>query len=232
MIKQNNQKNRIINQTLAFFKNNYNLKIMHLTETFDYAVKNMSSIDNGNLVCLAKISRPNDKGKPYSLPLFKMLIVRQMYPSIYGNPLNMFLHYLKSFCKADMASIGIVGLSRNVNFNIFGVQPYLPLFQTYGILTDNILIRTDYQNAYQDGIGDGWWRYKNSSSGQWESICIYLKLKSNTNIKNYSNRDEWLELCEVSANDNSIEFGENGAGFGAGMERILYHFFNIPIKWS
>jgi hypothetical protein len=133
MIKQNNQEEqKIIKQTLEFFKKNYNLTICHPTTTFDYYVKNISAqIDTGNVVCLANTSRKEDKGKPYSLTLFRMLIVRQLFPSIYGNPLNMFLHYLKDFCKADMSSIGIVGLSRNVSFNIFGIQPYLQLFHKY-----------------------------------------------------------------------------------------------------
>jgi len=224
-------KHKIINQTLAFFKNMYNLKIIHPTETYNYSSKNLP-LDQGNVVGLAKRRRPEDRGKPYSLPSFNMLFVRQLFPSIYGNPLNMFLHYLKSFCKADMSSIGIVGLSRNEKFNIFGVQPYIPLFHKYGILTDNILMRTDYQKAYKDGAGDGWWRSKNDVNNQWESISIYVKLQPNSNIKNYLNRNKWLEICESSNAYDNTEFGSVSAWFGAGMERILYHFFNVSIKWS
>jgi hypothetical protein len=173
MINQEVKTKKIINQTLTFFKNKYNFKITYPTETFISTVKNFP-MEMGSVVCLAKVAREEDRGRLYSLPLFNMLFVRQIYPSIYGNPLKMFLHYLKDFCKADMSSIGIVGLSRNKNFNIFGVQPYLPLFHTYGILNDNILIRTEYHKAYQAGDGNGWWRNKDSNI-QGESISIYVR---------------------------------------------------------
>lgn len=202
-------------KSLQYFKNNFGLKIINTNKIFNYSPEPVDFSDP-DVVSIVSVKRDENKDNVYNLPVFHMLHIKVNNSN---SNIILFMSYLKSFCKADMSKLGIVSITNNNTLGLQGIEPYIPLFIKYGIVKQNIMIRTDVEYAHKTGEGDGYWRHPNNQSTQMETISIYYPLRYNSNIKNYTNKDEWLELGEAGLNYDDGDFG---------MERIEYAFFSIP----
>ena len=131
------------------------------------------------------------------------------------------MEYLKRFCKADMSTLGIVSITNKNKLGVPGIEQHLRKFYKYGIQKQNILIRKDVEEAVTAGEGDGYWRHIIKTNVEGSSFSIYVPLKDGADIKNYKNKEEWLEVAECGIEPSFNEFG-------FGMERIEFLFFGIP----
>jgi len=209
-------------KSLHYFKNEFGLQIVPMDGIVDYCPSpNDYSIPNS--ISIATCKRNEHKEYKYNLPIFHML-----YAQINNNNIVPFLSYLKYFCKADMSKLGIVSITNNNELGLQGIEPYIPIFNEYGIINQNILIRQDVDAAYEIGSGDGYWRNPYMPSHRYETFSVYYPLtnnsnsNSNSNIVNYADQNKWLELGEGCFPNKNIN------GFGIGMERIEYVYFSIP----
>ena len=142
--------------------------------------------------------------------------------SIYSNNINSStviesMEYLKRFCKADMSTIGIVSITNQNKLGIPGIEPLVPKFKKYGIQEKNILIQTDVEEVVRKGEGGGFWRHLIKTNVEGPSFSIHAPLKYGADIKNYENKEEWLEVGIEPFDD-----------FGFGFERLEFLFFGLP----
>jgi len=120
-----------------------------------------------------------------------------------------------------MGSIGIVSITEKTSLGITGIEPSLHILYKYGIKKHNILIRKDVEKAFKAGDGDGYWVNKIKPKYQGLSFSIHVPLKDSADIKNYTQKNEWLEVAEVG-------IGGTFDDSGIGMERIELLFFGLP----
>lgn len=230
IIRIEKQRQKIRRNALRFLNKKCKLQTIQFPENkvFDYSVTKQDIIDVGySEGCLiAKTLRKNeDLNNKYNLRLFNML-------DVFGstdNNIKTFFKILKHFCKADMSTLGIVSITNKNKLGIAGIEPYLSKFYKYGIKKQNILIRKDVEKAVKAGDGDGYWVNKNNPKYQGSSFSVYVPLIHDTNIKNYTQKKEWLEVAEVGIGGTfDDKGGDTRHLFGIGMERIELYFFGQP----
>ena len=216
------QRQKIRHDALQFLNKKRKLQIIDFPENkvFDYSPHKDDLLDLGKSkgVFIAKNLRKNeDLNKKYNLRVFHIL---SFYDSKRRN-ISTCLTFLKYFCKAEMGRIGIVSITNDNKLGIPGIEPYLDIFYKYGIQEHNILIRKNVEKAFKAGDGDGYWMNKSKPKYQGPTFSIHVPLKYGADIKNYENKEEWLEVAECGIGGN-IE-----GGFDFGMERIELYFFGV-----
>ena len=215
------QRQKIRHKSLQFFNKKFKFPILIFpkNKVFNYSsvYKDVLDLGKSKGCFVAKFSRVNeDPINKYNLKLFHAL-------TIYSNSSNVVepMEYLKRFCKADMSTLGIVSITNKNKLGVPGIEQHLRKFYKYGIQKQNILIRKDVEEAVTAGEGDGYWRHIIKTNVEGSSFSIYVPLKDGADIKNYKNKEEWLEVAECGIEPSFNEFG-------FGMERIEFLFFGIP----
>lgn len=216
------QRQKIRRDALRFLNKKCKLQIIDFpkNKVFDYSPDKDDLLDlaKSKGCFIAKTLRKNENlNKKYNLHVFYIL---SSFSSKRHN-IKTCLTFLKYFCKADMGRIGIVSITNDNKLGIPGIESYLDIFYNYGIQENNILIRKDVEKAFNAGGGDGYWRNKSKPKYQGPSFSVYVPLNHNTNIKNYRQNTQWLEVAEVGIG-GTLDDG------GFGMERIELLFFGIP----
>lgn len=201
---------------LEYFKNNFNLQIEYSNEVYTYSP---SSLKNDSIM-IANVYRKGDNTKAFHLEYFKMLYLSQGDDDVVKT-IDMACSFLKDFCNADMQKLHVVSITENNTYALPGIEPFIDVFAKNGLREENIFIRKDVDTAVKLGMGDGYWRNPFHSSHQYPSFSILYPLQDDSSIADFRNPNAWLELCEAS-------IGEEGRGFGMGVERLEYLFFSIP----
>ena len=224
IIRIEKKRQKIRRNALQFLNKKCKLQNIDFPENkvFDYSPGKDDLLDlrNPKGCFIAKTLRKNeDLNKKYNLRVFHMLAIF----SSKRHKINTCLTFLKYFCKAEMGRIGIVSITNDNKLGIRGIEPYLDIFYKYGIQKHNILIRKDVEKAFKAGEGDGYWVNKNKPKYQGSSFSVHVPLGDDTNIKNYTQKKEWLEVAEVGIGTDG-KFDD----LGFGMERIEFYFFGTP----
>jgi hypothetical protein len=200
---------------LEFFKNNFNLQIDNSNQVYIYSPYK----PNDDSVMIANVYRKDDNRKPFHLEYFHMLYVSHDEDVV--KTINMACSFLKDFCKADMQKLLIVSITEKNTYGLPGIEPFIPAFVDNGLREENIFIRTDVDTAVELGQGDGYWRNPINVNQKNPSFSILYPLHQDGSIADFRNTNDWLEICEAS-------IGEQGKGFGMGVERLEYLFFSKP----
>ncbi len=216
------QRRKIRRESLQFFNKKLKLPILAFpkNKVFEYSTIYQDVLDLGKSKggFIAKLSRENeDPNNKYNLKLFNVLSI---YYNNSSSSVVKPMKYLKRFCKADMNKIGIVSITEKNKLGVPGIEPLVPEFKKYGIQKKNILIRKDVEEAVRKGEGDGYWRDLVKTNVEGPTFSIHVPLKYGADIKNYENKEEWLEVAECGI--------EPFDDFGFGMERVELLFFGLP----
>lgn len=179
---------------------------------------------------IANIARNEDLENKYNLRHFHMLYVCNLKTNDVklGSNIGLSMEYLRYFCKADMSKIGIVSITNNNNLKIPGIEPFVPELLKYGIQKQNILIRTDVEEVVRKGEGDGFWRHLIDYNLEGPSYSVQFPLTTDADIKDYNNKNLWLELAECGLGDSTNSF--KSVAFG--VERIEYAMFGLPYPFN
>jgi hypothetical protein len=76
--------------------------------------------------------------------------------------------------------------------------------------------KEDVEEAFKNGTGDGYWRTTRQDNK--------LEVIADADIKDYNNKNIWLELAECGLGDSTSIF----KSFAFGLERIDYAIFGLP----
>jgi hypothetical protein len=152
----------------------------------------------------------------YHLSSFTILVI---YDEING--MRTYLSFLRDFCGADFNRIGIVSIGKSENYT--GIEIYIPILLEYGVLPQNILIRSVDEAKYTRR-GDGLWSSPGIPYRYFFSIGLFYKIneKDDDVIQDFNDIEKWIEIGEMVQNSNN----SNSLGVGYGLERINYIFFN------
>jgi hypothetical protein len=217
--------------SLQFFNKKYSLPIIQFPNNIiiDYSpsIQEIVKYGNGNKVgCfVVKVERKEeDLANKYNLQFFHMLYVFNIKTNdvTMGSNIRLSMEYLRDFCKADMGSIGIVSITDKHKLGIPGIEQFIPTFLKYGIQENNILIRKDVEEAFNNGNGDGYWRTRRKDNKlEGATYSIQFPLIADADIKDYNNKNIWLELAECGLGDSTSIF----KSFAFVLERIEYAIF-------
>jgi len=224
------KRQKIRRESLQFFQKKFKLPTIEIPKNkiFNYSVSYDDILNLGRPkggAFIGTVIRENeDLTSKYNLRKFNIMYC---YSS---NVFKLPIEYLKRFCKADMSKIGIVSITNNNNLRIPGIEPYIPDFLKYGIDENNILVRTDVEDAFEKGDGDGYWRnrFLDNNDNEGSTFSIHVKLKGSADIKNYKNREEWVEVAECSIVDSSSSSNIIYNLSAIGTERIELIFYGLP----
>jgi len=222
------KRQKIRRESLQFFKKNFKLPILEIqnNKVFEYSTIYQDVLDLGKSkgCFIAKFSRENeDPNNKYNLKLFHVLSIYSVSVSN-GNVVKWSMEYLKRFCKADMSTIGIVSITEKNKLGVPGIEPLVPEFKKYGIQEKNILIQTNVEEVVRKGEGGGFWRHLIKTNVEGPTFSIHVPLKYGADIKNYENKEEWLEVAECGI--------EPFNDFGFGLERVELLFFGLPYPYN
>jgi hypothetical protein len=220
--------------SLQFFNKKYSLPIIQFPNNIiiDYSpsIQEIVKYGNGNKVgCfVVKVERKEeDLANKYNLQFFHMLYVFNIKTNdvTMGSNIRLSMEYLRDFCKADMGSIGIVSITDKHKLGIPGIEQFIPTFLKYGIKVKNIMIRQEVEEAFKNGTGDGYWRTRQKDNKlEGATYSIQFPLIADADIKDYNNKNIWLELAECGLGDSTSIF----KSFAFGLERIEYAIFGLP----
>jgi len=218
------KRQKIRRESLQFFQKKFKLPTIAFpkNKVFNYATKYQDVLDSGKNkgAFIGKVIREDeDLTSKYNLRIFSLLAFYFNSSNDNYDSVTVSMKFLKHFCKADMSKIGIVSITNNNNLKIPGIEPYIPDFLKYGIDENNILVRTDVEDAIEKGEGDGYWAFPNFPNIKGSTFSIHVQLKDSADIKNYKNREEWLEVAECG-------IGYNDSGIG--LDRIEFIFYGLP----
>ncbi len=154
-------------------------------------------VQDKNEIMIQPIKRIEDKHStnPLTLEKFNMVSV-SINKRDMKKTLDLFLNFLKNYCKLDMKKIGCVSAKKSSMYNIEGIEKYIGLLEKYGIEKKNILARNP-REAFIEGKGDGYWIYPGFEKFQGWTISFYFKLGVNSNISTYHNYNTWIEIAEI-----------------------------------
>lgn len=228
------KKRKIRCDSLQFFNKKFHLPIILIPNSIiiDYSpsLSDIIQYGNGNKVgCfVAKVERKEeDLANKYNLQFFHMLYGFNIKTNdvIMGSNIRLSMEYLRDFCKADMGSIGIVSITDKNKLGIPGIEQFIPTFLIYGIKVKNIMIRYDVEEAFIAGTGDGYWRTQRKDTKlEGTTYSVQFPLIVDADIKDYHDKNKWVELAECGLGDSTNSF--KSVAFG--LERIEYAMFGLP----
>lgn len=85
--------------------------------------------------------------------------------------------------------------------------------------------KEEVEEAFNNGNGDGYWRTRRKDNKlEGATYSIQFPLIADADIKDYNNKNIWLELAECGLGDSTSIF----KSFAFGLERIEYTIFGLP----